>query len=182
MRITLATMRGSAILNVRPRLKTGKSPSPAADIFLQTMKTLLIAIVLLVSTLGQSPGETFVPRFNVDHKAFIDEALSYLLKTRPAIKAKNLEFVGIDYHYQPMPDATVECGPDGCVVSPAAPFQETLSISFKVISSKKEVDRDGERYTEFDTLAVQFPTPRMNEWFINDGTMSSLSPKKVEKE
>jgi hypothetical protein len=138
-------------------------------------KSTIIALCFVVSTISHA-GEKFVPRLAVDHKAHIDEALQYLLKQKPSLKPENLAFAHMSYQFQMMDATTSLCGPGGCRIVPAAPFQETLSIVFTVLESKRLVAGPDGNLIEHETLAVQFPTPRMPEWFIFDGKSSSLAP------
>jgi hypothetical protein len=125
--------------------------------------------------------DKFTPRLAIDHKAHIDEALQYLRKQRPAVKPENLAFSYMSYQYQMMDGTTSVCGPEGCRIVPAAPFQETLSIAFTVLDSKRLVTNADGDFIEYDSLVVQFPTPRMPEWHILEGKSSSQAPASKEK-
>jgi len=140
------------------------------------MKNVLIANICLLlcgGVLAAEEGE-FTPRLAVNHKGFVDEALAHLLKERPEVKAENLAFSSLDYHYQPMPATTAECDAQGCRTVPAAPFQERLMVNFTVLDSKRKERIDGVNYEVHDMLSVQFPTPRMPEWFISQGKSQAL--------
>lgn len=147
------------------------------------MKKILIANIYLLLSIGLLPAEEaeFTPRLAINHKGYVDEALAHLLKERPEVKAENLAFSSLDYLYQPMPDTTVECDAKGCKILPAAPFQERLAVNFTVLDSKRKETIDGVNYEVHDILSVQFPTPRMPEWFINKGTSRSVLAEETGK-
>lgn len=147
------------------------------------MKTVLIANICLLLCIGLLPADEgdFTPRLAINHKGFVDEALAYLLKERPDVKAENLAFSSLDYHYQPMPNTTSECDAQGCRTVPAAPFQERLMVSFTVLDSKRKEMIDGVNYEVHDMLSVQFPTPRMTEWFISKGTSQAAIQEDSQK-
>jgi len=131
---------------------------------------LCILILSICTTTALHSQETFTPHLPIDHKKYIDEALNYLLKERPTLKADNLAFSHIQYMYQQMDSTTSQCGPDGCKIVPAAPFQEQLSVSFTVLDSKREIPSPEGTRIEHKELVVQFPTPRMPQWYILNGT------------
>ena len=134
---------------------------------------LSIVILSVCTTTALHSQETFTPRLPIDHEKYIDEALSYLLKERPSLKADDLAFSNIQYMYQQMDATTSQCGPDGCKIVPAAPFQERLSVSFTVLDSKREIPSPEGTRIEHKELVVQFPTPRMPQWYILNGTSTT---------
>ena len=134
---------------------------------------LHIAIFLSCATTALFSQETYTPRLNIDHKKYIDEALGYLLKERATLKADNLVFSDMQYMYQQMPGTSPQCRPDGCKIVPAAPFQERLSVTFTLLDSKREISSQEGTRIEHKLLIVQFPTPRMPEWFILNGTSTT---------
>ena len=136
----------------------------------------IICTLLLGHTASAYSEEVFTPKLPIDHKLYIDEALRHLLKERPKLSAANLAFSHISYQYQTMGPTTSVCGPNGCQIVPAAPFQETLSISFTVLDSKRSVAKGNDTLIEHDSLVVQFPTPRMPQWHILTGTSSYAAP------
>ena len=131
---------------------------------------LSILILSICTTIALYSQETFTPRLPIDHEKYIEEALSYLLKERPSLKSDNLAFSNIQYIYQQMDPTTSQCGPEGCKIVPAAPFHERLSVSFTVLDSKREIPSPEGPRIEHKQLVVQFPTPRMPQWFILNGT------------
>ena len=95
--------------------------------------------------------------------------------------AENLGFSSLSYQYQTMPGTTVECDAQGCKIVPAAPFQERLSMSFTVLNSKRMEVIDGVKNEVHDVLVVQYPTPRMPEWFIGKGRSMTPIPEALKK-
>ena len=148
---------------------------------MQHLKSTTILIVILLSGIFHCQAdEPFVPRLPINHKAYIDEGLNYLLKQHPEIKLENIKLLSLQYQYQPAPGTTTECGPNGCIIKPAAPFIEQLTVSFKLTDSKRLVTKDGVEFFEYDGLSVQFPTPRGSDWFIGKVTISErASPDKL---
>lgn len=141
--------------------------------FIATTISVLICFVMTLYA-----GEQFNPRLPIDHKKYIDEALSHLLRERPDIEAANLQLVSLNYSFQPMEGTTAECGPNGCIIKPAAPFSENLYVSFQIMDSKRSVVKDGQNYAEYDGITVQFPTPRRNHWFIGKSKITSYESDK----
>jgi hypothetical protein len=133
----------------------------------------LAALCLVAGTVRSEEKEEFATRLKIDHKAYIDEALQYILKERPTMKPENLAFSHMSYHFQMMEPTTQVCGPEGCKIVPAAPFQETLTVSFTVLDTKSISTTAEGTFQQYETLNVQFPTPRMPEWYLLTGTSTA---------
>ena len=85
------------------------------------------ALLTLLSSVATAE-ETFKPRIPMDHQAVIEEAHAKLVELKPEYRDVELRVISIHYQYQPMPDSTPVCGPQGCKLVPAAPFSENLNV------------------------------------------------------
>ncbi|MDF1815331.1 MAG: hypothetical protein P1V20_24230 [Verrucomicrobiales bacterium] len=116
--------------------------------------------------------EKFTPRIAIDHQKYVDEALAKLLEKRPDIAPDNLSFHNLGYRFNFESATEQVCGPNGCQLKSAAPFREKLSVGFVILDSAEEKIQEGRKTIVRKGLVVHFPTPRSNEWFIGESTIT----------
>jgi hypothetical protein len=143
---------------------------------------LILSIVIFstcLTTALHSQEAYTTPILKINQEKYIADALNHLLKKKPELKADNLALLVMRYTYQRMPATRSVCGPNGCKIVPAAPLQEELQVTFKVIDSKHEMaSKDSNKVIiETKTYDVDFPTERMPQWHIGEGSASEERTK-----
>ena len=140
---------------------------------------LLIALIvgLSIPTRGEPPVEDpskappqacLLP---MDVEKIQNTALTELLKLRPELKADDLKVCQLMYILTPDPDYAFQEEKDGTwkKIYLSANHQE-LAVSFTILHTAHAGTADNRPTTVHDTVSVNFPSARDNEFSVSGGT------------
>jgi thiol-disulfide isomerase/thioredoxin len=147
------------------------------------MKIAASVLALAFTTMALFGTDIITPTIPIDAKALVDRARAYMRALKPEVDSGKLEFIGIMYRYEPMPDGYIEVQKDRSEeFVKVADFNESLGVTFKLLGSEIKTVENGRECTTWETLGVNFPDTHSPKPSVSPGKMTQYGkPPQVER-